>query len=184
VISVEPIDNPYKLLRHMIRKLSLDNVRSMNIAVSDRAGKVTMEVPVNADGEEDFFLAKIVSDGGGDRTRKFEVDVDTIDNIVGERNLAVSFMKIDVEGHELTCLQGARNLLTTQKPALIIEVWGDPDNEQQPGIRTFTYLKNLGYAPYLWKDGAFRPRNQGEMSVNYFFFAPSHAEKFVKPPAG
>jgi len=183
VVSVEPVDATFKLLTHMVRKLSLDNVRTKNIAVSDHAGEVTMEVPVNADGQEDYYLAKIVSGGGESNTRKVVVEVNTIDGLVAESNLKVSFLKIDVEGHELTCLKGAQSLFRTQQPALIIEVWGNPDDEQQPGIHTFRYLAELGYSPYLWKEGRFQPRRAGETSVNYFFFTPRHAEKFAAPAA-
>jgi len=183
VVSVEPVDTTYRLLRHISRQLSLDNVRCMNLAVSDHPGKLTMEVPVNADGQEDYFLAKIVSGEGDSRSRKVVVDVNTIDGLVAEGNLRVSFLKIDVEGHELTSLKGAKALFEKQQPALIIEVWGDPDNKDQPGIHTFAYLKSLGYAPYLWKEGKFQPRQPGETSVNYFFFHPRHVEKFVKGAA-
>ncbi|HEY6046625.1 MAG TPA: FkbM family methyltransferase, partial [Pyrinomonadaceae bacterium] len=38
---------------------------------------------------------------------------------------AVRLVKIDAEGHELSVLKGMRQLLTRDKPALIVEVSGE-----------------------------------------------------------
>lgn len=179
VISVEPVQSTFKLLQHMVNKLHLNNVRCFNMAMSSHAGTVKMEVPVSTSGEEDYYLARIVSEEKESSNRKIVTEVKTIDGIVGEQKLGVSFLKIDVEGHELKCLHGAKSLLEAQKPLILIEVWGNPDDESEEGRKTFVFLRQLGYTPYLWRNEEFHIRKTGELSVNYFFMAEHH-EKVIK----
>lgn len=52
-----------------------------------------------------------------------DVTVETLDNIVAEERADdVTLVKVDVEGHELRVLKGARQLLERQHPALFIEI--------------------------------------------------------------
>src|SRR5262249_54835082 len=47
-----------------------------------------------------------------------QVTVVTLDECV--RNERINFLKLDIEGHELPALQGARNILLKQRPLLAI----------------------------------------------------------------
>ena len=50
------------------------------------------------------------------------VDVLTLDSIADQNSLKhVDFMKIDVDGHELHILRGAKHLLSISKPVLVVE---------------------------------------------------------------
>jgi len=51
----------------------------------------------------------------------------------------VSFIKIDVEGHELSCMQGMTRLLLDQKPL----IWLEENNRGDQ--RVIPYLEKLGY---------------------------------------
>jgi hypothetical protein len=51
----------------------------------------------------------------------------------------VSFIKLDVEGHELQVLEGARDVLTNHLPTLLVELI---DYE---GSKVPLFLKDLGY---------------------------------------
>jgi len=51
----------------------------------------------------------------------------------------VSFIKIDVEGHELSCMQGMTRLLLDQKPL----IWLEENNIGD--YRVIPYLEKLGY---------------------------------------
>jgi len=58
----------------------------------------------------------------------------------------VDFIKIDVQGYELFTLQGAKQLLTTCKPDLFIEI--EPHQLAQFGItpdKLLKYIKDFGY---------------------------------------
>ena len=56
----------------------------------------------------------------------------------------VGMVKIDVEGHELQVLRGARGILTAHKPTIIIELLADSViNGRTP---TLDYLAEIGYS--------------------------------------
>ena len=50
-----------------------------------------------------------------------------------------SFIKLDVEGHEINVLRGAVNIITKYKPAIIVEIHDMETSDVDP------YLKTLGY---------------------------------------
>lgn len=59
----------------------------------------------------------------------YQVDVVSLDSM----NLTnVSFIKIDVEGHEMSVIEGAATLLSEQRPALIVEIW----DLEEPDLRS------------------------------------------------
>ena len=59
----------------------------------------------------------------------------------------VSFVKIDVEGHELQCLMGAKLLLETSRPVLLVEI----EERHCPGNlnKVPQYLSCYGYLPFV-----------------------------------
>lgn len=63
----------------------------------------------------------------------------------------ISFIKIDVEGHEEAVLIGAQKLLTQQGPALLIEI----EERHCPGNLSSVprFLGELGYHPFVLKKG-------------------------------
>ena len=73
-----------------------------------------------------------------------------------EENLPpVGFIKIDVEGHEFSVLQGAIQTLQKDRPNLLIEI-----EEQHAGSQfqdTFTLLHSLEYQPSYLQNGQFTP---------------------------
>ena len=47
-----------------------------------------------------------------------------LDDLLDGERRSVSFIKIDVEGHEVAVLEGARHTIATHKPNLLIEIEG------------------------------------------------------------
>src|SRR6185503_3678023 len=68
-----------------------------------------------------------------------------LDEFLKDRRLPpVSFVKIDVEGHELRVLRGARATLQLHRPALLIETGFETAAERE-AIASF--LRELSYEP-------------------------------------
>jgi FkbM family methyltransferase len=129
VITCEP--NPFNVTRieEHIKENGIKNVEIVRSAVSDKEGKAVFNFSKNVD--------NMTSSGGyveGTKTPlsdaiynragfvKEQVKVDTLDNILGKVKLPIALIKIDVEGHEANVLYGAKNILQTQKPIILLEI--------------------------------------------------------------
>jgi len=174
VCSIEPVPLTFDILCHCVNKLGLDNVEPVCCAMSDRTGAATMEVPVSSGGGEDFYRAH-VADAAADRPlRRVAVELRTLDAVLAERLAQVTFIKCDVEGHELHCLKGAAGVIEKRHPAWFIEVSGDPDQVGSQAQATVELLRRAGYGAY-WLDGAaLVERRPGDQSIDYFFLSPDH----------
>ena len=129
VYSFEPIQDTFKILKKNVEINNLNNkIKIFNIGLSDQKinGSISSYNPKNIGGT----VVKQNSNGN--------LLLDKLDNIKIEEDRA-DFVKIDVEGHELEVLQGARNTLLKYKPIVFIETFPD----KKPKVHE--YLTNLGY---------------------------------------
>jgi len=78
------------------------------------------------------------------------IDVLTLDSIADQSSLkSVDFMKIDVDGHELHILRGAKQLLSISKPVLVIEFTPSYSiNYKDELTEVEKYLRSLDYSAY------------------------------------
>ena len=98
----------------------------------------------------------------------------TVDMVLS-RFPVIHFIKCDVEGHELHCLRGATHIMAS-KPAWLIEISGDMDDEASGSYRTASILRSHGYEVFWYDRESLRIRRPGTKSVNYFFLTESHLE--------
>ncbi|MCE9529674.1 MAG: FkbM family methyltransferase [Planctomycetes bacterium] len=167
VYSIEPIPLTYEILTSNLKRLKLRNVEPFNVAVSDDDRTVTMEIPGYSSGGENFYEARIVT-SAGEGLRSVKTEARALDSLFGDAG-NIDFIKCDVEGHELACLQGAAAILENSQPAWLIEISGSPDRERTSASEVFRLMAGYGYSPY-WFDGLhLRQRERGDRSVNYFF---------------
>jgi FkbM family methyltransferase len=179
VISVEPVPQTFALLSRNVRSLGLGNVTCVNAAVSNVDGMVLMELPERDSGGTNFYRAKVSSRSDGatrEAGQSVRVPARTLDTIVrGGRT--VGFVKCDVEGHELACLTGAKQVLEAHRPAWLVELSDNPDDSNSTAWETLRLFGALSYSPW-WFDGKrLMPRRPGDQSVNYFFLRPEHVAK-------
>jgi FkbM family methyltransferase len=81
----------------------------------------------NSAGEQDFYIREDRSGYSGlilgdaeERTRQVEVKVGRLDDLIGP-DYRVGFLKVVVEGAELSVLQGAEEILRRDRPFLLFE---------------------------------------------------------------
>ncbi len=174
VFAIEPIPPTFEVLRYVVRKCGLANVTPIQAAMSDVRGTATMQVPLYDAGGENFYRATIAPGGLDASLRAFVVRTETIDSLYARTGRRFAFIKCDVEGHELECIEGAAEVIRTCRPAWLIEVSSDPDEPGTDAAKLFTKLGERGYEPY-WFDGtSLRRRSPGDRSVNYFFLTSAH----------
>jgi len=164
-----------------LRKLHLDNVEPTNVAISDSQGIVTMALPYDSSGAETHYRASIVTDyEEEDKSETANVQATTIDYRFLSTSETISFIKCDVEGHELACIKGASKFLARSQAAWLIEVSGEPDDTDSAAYSVFKILQDQDYFAW-WYDGSkLRKRKPGDKSTNYFFLKDKHIDILKK----
>jgi FkbM family methyltransferase len=176
VHSFEPVPETFDLLARAVRRLKLKQVRLHPQALSDAAGAADMRIPRYADGRENLYESTIEPRSGADGdARVVRIETVRLDDILGEDAGRVTFIKMDVEGHEERALAGAQAVLERARPALFVEIDGDLDDATSSAGRLAARLSALGYGVYLW-DSGWRARRPGESAVDYFFLMPYHTQ--------
>ncbi len=185
VRSIEPIPITFDILCSNVRKIGLSNVEPIHCAISGAEGSVTMQVPRCEESGENFYRARIVQSATDNSLRRFDVESRTLDSLLSDwitddlcsgPCAGVSFIKCDVEGHELACITGAAEVIEKAHPAWFIEVSGDPDEAGSNARATVELLSEAGYGVF-WFDGAIlRRRRPGDRSTDYFFLMPDHVQ--------
>jgi len=133
------------------------NVRCIDKALSDAARGFHMQSVIHIDNAGGCGLEERPSTGG------YEVQSVALDEL-GITN--VGLMKIDVEGHELACIAGARETILRDKPPLVVEIMGGQDRRTAPPAvaaeiqRRIDVICELGYRSeqVTGHDYVFRPR--------------------------
>ena len=106
-----------------IRASGLDNVYLVDKGLSNSEGKAVLYIPV-VDGLALSGWASLEPGNCPGATHHLEkqIELTTLDSFQLER---VDLIKIDVEGHELEVLQGARRTIAASRPTLIVEIKKD-----------------------------------------------------------
>jgi FkbM family methyltransferase len=196
VYSFEPQPSQIEYLRNVFSVMSYDNVMLVPQAVSNVCGQRQLHVP---QGSGQTHAATL--EGRTECPRKghdnssllaarsslLDVEVTTLDAFFSSQDRPPHFLKIDVEGHELAVLEGARHLLETNRPAMLIEC--EARHRQDGDVRpVFELLRSHGYEGSFFLNrhryplAAFQPavhqqlpNENGELPrhyVNNFAFTP------------
>lgn len=129
VYSFEPIHDTFKILKKNVEINNLSNkIKIFNMGLSNK----------KINGSISFYDRRNIGGTHVKQNPNGNLLLDKLDNIKIEEN-AIDFVKIDVEGHELEVLQGARETLLKYKPIVFVESF--PDKKQ----KVHEYLTNLGY---------------------------------------
>jgi FkbM family methyltransferase len=121
VIAIEPIAELSRYLRIACTQLSLP-VTVEQCCLSSVNGEGELFIPTSELGE---FLTGLASLNKLDKSSDGEiikVNLKRLDDMLKYRKLRISFIKCDVEGHELEVFRGAIDILKTDRPNLLIEI--------------------------------------------------------------
>jgi FkbM family methyltransferase len=179
VYSIEPIPDTYQVLRGVTQKLSLANVLPFNYAMSSDNGTAVMRVPHHEYGGNNFYRAQIDLKESGVRSseRVYRVPMRSLDSEFLNVATKITFIKCDVEGHELAVVKGAERFFEQSKPAWLMEVGGNPDEEASAPYQLFNIMRNHGYEIFFFDGKALRRRPTGHWSVNYLMLQPNHCRR-------
>lgn len=178
VVAFEPNPDLWPELRRRLPR----RVRLEGVALSSRPGSAPLRYVEDNTGVATVEARNrlgMIDDPATIRTRM--VELRTLDSFRFDR---VSFIKIDVEGHEEAVIEGALETLRRNRPALLIEA----EDRHNPGAprRLSERLSGLGYRGHYLSDGRLqpvvwagecwgRPANlpaEGKPYVNNYLFLP------------
>ena len=128
IVAFEPDRTNQKFLRMNKEKNNIDRMRIRDVALSAEPGTTTFYADgmTGSTGGLERDSTFIESMYGGKR-QEIQVQVSTVDAEIESGLPPPHFMKIDVEGHELSVLKGARKTLEQHRPAMILEVLRNHD---------------------------------------------------------
>ena len=128
VYAFEPLPRNYYYLQRTLNINGVENVHIINKAISDRTRTLYFE-------KGDSWATGSISNEG-----EIKISSITLDNFCDSNKISPDFLKIDVEGAEYSVLKGAKNILSKNKPGILIEIHGTDTK-----IKCFEYLKELDY---------------------------------------
>lgn len=149
-------------------------------STSRHAGTVTIH-NVAAGAEEGVLTLHVPLIGGSEVRTRASFDrpsgdyIETPVRVVTLDGLAtrgVSFIKIDVEGHELAVLQGATQLLTRDRPILLVEIDRNRHSREE-FTQIIGLLEALGYRCHVFDGHQLRAKSwDAPSSIYNFLFLP------------
>ena len=130
----------------------IKNINLYNFALSDKENKVLLKVPIrdknyDKSNYEEYFQmgrATIHEQNVMGDIETFEIKSKKLDNFTFSNR--ISFIKIDVEGHEKNVLNGSLNIINQNKPNLLVEI--EEKHSKEKVEDTINFIKKLGYKSY------------------------------------
>lgn len=114
------------------------NVSCSQLAVSDSQGETKLRIPIH-NGQKLTGWASLDQPQVGSSFEMLTVGRTTLDDFLDcELYSQIDFIKIDVEGHELAVLHGAKQILQASRPVILAET-----NFENATLRN--YLVGFGY---------------------------------------
>jgi FkbM family methyltransferase len=121
IYAFEPIKKTFKTLSENLALNQISNVVASQIALSNFTGKVSFSIPddIHNKGDGDAFNSMDLNAKSSNSDT--EADCSTLDDFLKANEISsVDLIKIDIEGAEMLCFEGAKNLLSSANPPIII----------------------------------------------------------------
>jgi FkbM family methyltransferase len=152
VVAVEPSSRERATLQRNIARNGLENVTVVPAALAAEPGVARLQVAPKLHGGHNTL--GVFAYEGIAAVSSEQVVVETLDALAQRLTLdQVDVMKIDVEGAEVKVLQGARALLATSRPTLLIEANELALRGQATSIEDLlVLLRSLDYEIHVFSD--------------------------------
>jgi FkbM family methyltransferase len=126
-IAVEAHPKTFSVLRANTALRDIANVKCLNLAASDSAGLAKLYVP----NDGNLGHATMTANQHASFT-EVSIECRTLDSIMDEHagGRPIGLIKMDVEGHELKVLKGARRTLLRYRPPVLFEALSVPDAKE------------------------------------------------------
>ena len=144
--SFEPSPEIYKVLLERIK--AKKKIHPFNIGFSDKTEVVSLYKRSALSGLSSVYKRRL-DHFGIDMSYSEDIRVMKIDEFCMEQKIEeIHFLKMDVEGHELKCLQGATEMLRRNKIWFIQLEFGGCNIDSRTFFQDFWYLLNENFNIY------------------------------------
>ena len=167
VFAFEPVDKIFTSLKKTISNNSIYNIDLIKKIVTNKVSEFNIYISDDSNSGRSTILEN-------EEMEKFEVvESITLDKFIEEVNIdRIDFIKIDVEGAELSVLEGMKNVLTKFRPILFIEISPDIKSNQGAQENSITdFLSALGYEKYQANSNGTLSPYDPNYKTNYHNFA-------------
>lgn len=148
VHSFEPHPQIYKRLKNIKRK----GLVTYPVALSNKRGKCSLIISQSHN--QGSTLEKKIAKGNrnvfGAELQKVKISTDKLDHVFPDKYF--DFVKVDIEGHELAFLKGAKKFLKKRAPRIFQIEIQDKDKDQVISLLQSSY-KNVRRVDYNKKTG-------------------------------
>jgi len=126
VLALEPHPRVFERLRGNIEMNGLAHVETLRTAAGSETGTTQLYAPAashHGAGKATLYDGNLALDPGAAAAMEcIDVPVTTVDRLMFERECErLDLIKIDVEGHEMPALRGARETIARFRPAVVFE---------------------------------------------------------------
>jgi FkbM family methyltransferase len=176
----------------LLRRTSAQNVSIHEIALSDHEGDADLYIPQSDDGLVHGLAS--LEQSHAPNTKNVVAAHVPLARLDGVLKDDVAFVKVDVEGHELSVLKGATGLIDRCQPVFLVEAEDRHRTDATKSI--FEFFETKDYRGYFLADDDVVPvdffdaetmqdpdallpnggRKPGQSYVNNFFFFPRHLD--------
>ena len=176
VHAFEPNPIIFKDIELNLSKI-IKNINLYNFALSDKENKVLLKVPIrnknyDKSNYEEYFQmgrATIHEQNVMGDIETFEIKSKKLDNFTFSNR--ISFIKIDVEGHEMSVIKGAENTIKQYKPTLLVEI--EEKHSKQKVLDSINYINSLGYESFFYDNELKSTNSLNNLNMyNNFIFKP------------
>ena len=155
VHSFEPNPLIFKYINKNLKKIS-NNIDLYNFALSNENKVSNLRIPIrnkkiNKENYEEHYLmgrATVHELNNFQDYEKFEITLKKIDDFNFDNE--ISFMKIDVEGHEIEVIEGGKLFIKKNKPVLLVEI--EERHSKKNIHHSIDYINGLGYNSYFYDE--------------------------------
>ena len=176
VHSFEPNPIIFKYINKNLKKF-IKNIHLYNFALSNQNKTINLKIPIrksNSNKEifEEYYemgKAPIHNENNFENYENFEIQTKTIDELSFDNK--ISFIKIDVEGHELEVIEGAKNTIKRDKPVLLVEI--EKQYTKKEVAESINFINSLGYKSYFFNKKDLKSTtelNNLDLFNNFIFF--------------
>ncbi len=177
VHSFEPNPVIFKDINKNLKKI-IKNIVLYNFALSNENKTFNLKIPIRnpkvskANYEEYYEMGKATIHKKNEikNCENFQIKSKKIDDFNFDNE--ISFIKIDVEGHELEVIEGASETIKRNKPKLLVEI--EEKHTQKKVIESINYINSFGYKSFYFENDVLKDTSNIKdynLNNNYIFIS-------------